>query len=87
MSTAYSGSSGFNLPGIDYTLTKPNDLVGTIGKGMALGNSVLDIPNDNRARQLVSDQQKAVQGGGLTMASAKLDNMLREGSVPDLPVS
>jgi hypothetical protein len=72
MATNFQLSSGFSMPSIDYTLTKPVDPVATIGKGLALGSTLLDLPNEGRARQITGQQQKAVMGGDLEFMGAKV---------------
>jgi hypothetical protein len=57
---AYSSEltgGGLRLPSIDYTLTKPMNVLGAINSGLDLGNTVMDQPNTNRARQIVTKQQ------------------------------
>lgn len=73
MATSYAGSAGFDLPAIDYTLTKAIDIPGAIDKGMKLGSNLLDLPNEGRARQIQGQQQKAVMDGKLEFMGAKVD--------------
>lgn len=57
-SNTYGG--GIRLPSIDYTLTKPLDVLGSVAAGLEVGNMVSDIPNTARARKIVTKQQNLV---------------------------
>lgn len=43
MATNFQSATGFQLPSIDYTLTKPLDMVGAIERGLQLGQDVQGV--------------------------------------------
>lgn len=60
MATNIQLSQGFSLPGIPQNFIPPTDVTGSIERGLALGNAILDIPNQRRQRELVQTQQDAI---------------------------
>lgn len=78
MATSYAQSAGFNLPSIDYSLTKPTDWAGALSNGLALFDKFGDVPNNIRGKKIQADQQKKIMDGGLqpTEASVGADGMV-----------
>lgn len=72
MATKYDSAQGFNLPSIDYTMTKPMDLMGSIDRGLEFGQKLKDIPNRNQRRDIQTQQQTAIQDGGMEFMGAKV---------------
>lgn len=73
MAVDYAGTAGFNLPGIDYTLTKPMDLLGAVSRGLDVSNQVLNQPNINRGRKLQAMQQEKVLSGEMPTTSVNVN--------------
>ena len=70
MATQLAQAQGFSLPGIDYTMTKPMDMVGAIRGGINFGQELKTLPGQNRALQIQKKQQDAVLGGSMPMETA-----------------
>jgi hypothetical protein len=86
MAVSYGQTQGFDIPSWTYQNQEPFDIVGSIERGIGLGNLVMQQPNLKRGRQIQKMQQQQVLSGDLPITQAQTDTLgLVQGTMQDKP--